>query len=1012
MVIAYIILKNRNMKKIYILLFFSSFALIFPFSKMIAQTKESDKISVESIVQGENGIPVQEARIFGSNGIFTKSNSAGMFIILVPDQTNILIEADGYESAVYKTDELRMRKAVVLKKMPLMYTQEDDVNIAFSKVKKGDIVGSVSVLNSEDILKYDNIQSISDALLGRATGLLGGTNIRGIGTPLYIVDGLPRDISSLNLSEVEQISVLKDINSTILFGAEAVNGVILITTKRGQAYKKKVSLTGYYGIQTPKALPQFLSSSDFAVLYNEARINDGLTAAYDTATIRNYRTGNRYRYPNVDYFSDEYLKSTKPQSRILAEFSGGDESMTYYTNLGWKREGSLLDFGSGKDGNENEFNVRGNVDMKINSWIKTSLDAAAILLNDAGPIRDYWSTAYNRKPNLFAPLIPIDLIDPNNALVKGRKTDVDGIYLLGGTSSYTTNPIADGYAGGVNKHVERTFSFNQRMDFDLSNITKGLSLHSNASFDLFTRYNQSVSNSYSVYLPTWSAIKDSITSLTKYGTDTRSGTENVGSTFYERRFGFYGLLDYNRTFSEISHLKGSVIGYVTRYKNQNSFLQGTKNVHLGLRLSYSFKNKYLIDYSSNLANSVKLAEGNRGSYSQSLGLAWILSSEEFLSLIPSIDFLKFRLSAGILNSDVGIDDFYYWDSPWIKTGRFDWNDAVWFNSTTVPKYGANPDLTYEKRNDINVGFEGVFFGNKVSLEGNLFNHVYSDKITRAISRFPSFYSSYIPYTNNDEYSYYGAELGIKFNQSIGSLTYTIGANGLYSDSRVVKMDEVYTNNYQYRTGHPVDALFGLVDDGFFMDMLDIANHETQGFGVVKPGDIKYVNQDENSVIDANDEIQIGRSQSPFSYGLNVRVSYKGFSLFALGTGQIGGDKSINGNYYWVDGNDKYSAFVLNRWTEATKTTASFPRLSSLENQNNFRNSTFWNYKNNYFSMDRIQLTYDMPESISQMFRMQKLSLFFDVSGLFIISKQNEIRNLTLEKEPFYRSYSIGIKTVL
>jgi TonB-linked SusC/RagA family outer membrane protein len=1002
------------MKKKYIkILFFLSFALLLSFSRAAAQTTETDKlVTIESVVQDEKGNPVPGAIVYGNNGIvYTKTDATGKFKISIQDQTNLLIESDGFESAVYKSGEIKIMKAFILKAMPFMYREEDVVNVAFNKVKKGEVVNSVSVLNPEDILKYDNIQSISDALLGRATGLLGSSNMRGIGTPLYIVDGLPRDVSSINLAEVEQISILKDINSTILFGAEAVNGVILITTKRGQAYKKQVNVSGYYGIQTPKALPQFLSSSDFAVLYNEARINDGLTAAYDTATIRKYRTGNIYRYPNVDYFSDEYLKSIKPYSRIMTEFSGGDETMTYYTNLGWTREGSLLDFGTGKDGNENEFNVRGNVDMKINSWIKTSLDAAAVLSNDAGPIRDYWSTAFSRKPNLFSPLIPIALIDPDNALVKGRKTDVDGIYMLGGTSSYTTNPIADGYAGGVNKHIERTFSFNQRMDFDLAQLTKGLAFHTNASFDLFTRYNQSVSNSYSVYLPTWSATVDSITGLTKYGTDTRSGSENVGSTFYERRFGFYGLLDYDRNFKEIHHLKGSLVGYVTRYKNQDNLLQGTKNVHIGLRLSYSFKDKYLLDYSSNLANSVKLAKGNRGAYSQSLGLAWVISSEEFLSAVTAIDYLKLRVSAGLLNSDVGIDDFYYWDSPWIKTGNFNWNDAVWYNSTTVPKYGANPDLTFEKRKDINLGFEGVFLNKMLSLEGNIFKHNYSDKITRTLTLYPSFYTNYIPYTNNNEYSYQGAELGIKFNRSIGNISFTIGANGLYADSKVVKMDEVYTNKYQYRKGHPVDALFGLVDDGFFMDIADITAHEAQGFGVVKPGDIKYVNQDGNSVIDANDEIQIGRSQSPFSYGLNVRISYKGLSLFALGTGQMGGDKYINGNYYWVDGNDKYSNYVLNRWTEATKTTATFPRLSSLENLNNFRNSTFWLYKNNYFSMDRIQLSYDMPELISQMLRMQKMSLYVDASSLFIISKQNDIRNLALEGEPFYRAYSIGIKTV-
>jgi hypothetical protein len=321
-------------------------------------------------------------------------------------------------------------------------------------------------------------------------------------------------------------------------------------------------------------------------------------------------------------------------------------------------------------------------------------------------------------------------------------------------------------------------------------------------------------------------------------------------------------------------------------------------------------------------------------------------------------------------------------------------------------------LAFEKRQEINLGLEGILFDKLLSVNANIFSSVYSDQVTRPANKYPSFYTNFVPYENFDKNSYKGAELGLSTNWSISDLSFVLGANALYSVSEVLKRDEIYSNQYQYRTGRPVDVLFGLVADGFFMDQTDISNHELQAFGNVQPGDIKYVDQNSDGVIDSDDEVQIGHSQAPFSYGLNLKISYKNFTLFTLGTGRIGADAYINGNYYWVDGNDKYSEYVLNRWTPATATTATVPRLSSLANTNNYRNSTFWLYKNNYFTLNRMQLTYNMPDAVAQKFLMKKLSLFVDGTNLFTISKHKEITELRVGSEPSYRSFSIGVKTML
>ena len=311
-----------------------------------------------------------------------------------------------------------------------------------------------------------------------------------------------------------------------------------------------------------------------------------------------------------------------------------------------------------------------------------------------------------------------------------------------------------------------------------------------------------------------------------------------------------------------------------------------------------------------------------------------------MSAISAINYLKLRVSGGIMNSDNGIGGYYYYDSPYIKSSNYTWDENSWSTSGVIASYGANPELAYEKRKDLNFGFDGVLFNRMLSVEANVFTSVYSDRVTKALTTYPSFYSNYIPYVNSDKTSYRGAEIGLSFKKSFGDFSFVIGANGLYNDSKILKKDEVWANRYQNRAGKPVDAIFGLVSSGFFKDQADISGSALQSYGTVKPGDIKYVDQDHNGIINANDQVQIGRYQSPYSYGLSLKISYKNFTLFAKGTGSIGADRIISGDYYWVDGSKKYSEYVLNRWTPSTATTANYPRLSSVANPNNFQNSTF------------------------------------------------------------------------
>ncbi|MFC5409469.1 SusC/RagA family TonB-linked outer membrane protein [Larkinella bovis] len=993
------------MKKIYRYL---SYMLLFCHFVAVAQKKAATPIVIKSLVTDENGRPISDATIYGNEGVaFSKTDSDGRFTISIPDLGDLLVEAPGFESAVFKSGEYSNQETLTLQKSPFQFGQRDAVNIAFGKIKKGNLVNAVSVLGPNELRRFDNTQSISSALTGLIPGMLGSANIRGIGSPMFVVDGLPRDVSTLNLSEVEQISVLKDINAAILYGNDAVNGVVLVTTKRGQAYKKQINATAFYGISRPSALPEYLSSADYMELYNEARLNDGLGIQYSPTMIQNFRNGNSYRYPSIDYYSSDYLKKIKPFSRAMVDFSGGNNVATYYSNIGWTQTGSLYNFGEGKSMKSNVFNVRGNIDLKVNHWIKSALDAVIVLNDNNQPQGSFFANAATLRPNLYAPLLPISLIDPENAILKGRKNDVDGAYLIGGTAAYLTGPIASGYAGGENRQLQRTFSFNNRIDFDLNQAVQGLAFHTNLSFDYLTLYDQFISNTYAVYEPVWAETEDRIVNIRKYGEDVRTGTQNVGNASYRRRIGFYGLLDYNRTFDDVHQVSGSALAYLTNDKLQGD-IQGNKNANLGLRLAYGFKNKYLVDFSSAFVNSVKLPPRNRTAFSPSLGLAWVMSAEDFMASASFINYLKIRASAGILNSDNGISGFYNYHERYAGSGSYSWYEGTRSRAGVVPMNGGNDNLAFEKRRELNVGFESILWNNRLSLDANVFTSVYSDQITRPQSIYPSYFTTFIPYQNFDENAYHGAELGLSYRERWGDFSLVVGANVLYANSEVKKRDELYASSNRNRTGHPVDARFGLATEGFFNSRSDIADHEPQAFGTVKPGDLKYKDQNGDGIIDANDELRIGRSQAPFSYGLNLRLSYKNLTLFARGNGRMGADGELSNNYFWVDGDDKYSTFVLNRWTEATQATATFPRLSSIANTNNYRSSDFWLYRDNFFVVDRLQLTYEIPVKVSNKWHTRAFSVFADVSNLGMFSKYRQVKELNIGSEPQYRSYSLGL----
>jgi TonB-linked SusC/RagA family outer membrane protein len=984
------------------------------------EAQNANEVTIKSVVHDDKGAPVSGVVVSGNEGkTVVQTDEAGAFTITVPANSIVVINGKGFKMQTLRANAIPARIGLTKE------NTSNEVYLPFDKVDRQDVHGAISTLNPETYIDRDFNLTVEGGMNGRVPGLLWSNNIWGMENAIVMIDGIRREFSDITFPEVQQISVLKGVNAVALYGAQAAKGIIFITTKKGEAGGRKISLRVNSGVALPRALPKFLNSADYMTLFNEARTNDGLfpIPEWTPAFIENHRTGNQYRYPNVDYYSSDYLKKFQRATDANAEFSGGSNIARFYSNIGWSTGNTLMKIGEGKNERDNRLNIRGNVDLKLNDRISSSIYVSAIFsesrrARNSVANANYWSNAATLLPNRFTPLIPVNLITANSKaaldLVKGSRNLIDGQYLLGGLQGFQTNSLADLYSAGYDDNIQRVLQVTNTINADLSSVLQGLSFHTLFNLDYRNSYLQSISNTYAVYVPTWSATGDSITGLQKLADDQRPGTQNINNTAQRRNNSFAAWFGYDRTVNAAHNISAKLLGYTSSLDVSNVY-QPVTNSHLGLQLAYNFKHKYWADFSGAYVNSTRLPEGNRTGFSPTVSLGWLLSSENFLAGSKAINRLKLSVSAGILNTDLDItrngqDAFFIYNDIYTRGTNFQWNDGVQgSNQTTTSNFGANPDLGFAKRKEVNLSLEGSFFNDLLTFQTTLFKTEMGDLPTQRFSQYPSYFSTFVPYTNYNANKRSGFDLMLNVNKKVGNVELSLGTALTYTTSEA-KRDELYPDAYQNSTGKPVDAIFGLVSNGFFMDQNDINNSPRQIFGgEIKPGDLKYVDQNGDQLIDFRDAVHIGRFIAPLSYGINLNVGYKGFNLFVLGTGQNGGDALRSGNYFWVSGDIKYSEVVLNRWTEATKTTATYPRLSSLQSANNFRSSDFWLYKTDRFNLAKVQLSYTLPDNIFGSSFVKGLMVYVAGANLYTFSKNRELLDLNIGTMPQFRNFNAGIR---
>ena len=926
------------------------------------------------------------------------------------------------------------------------------VHVAFRDMDADKLLGGVSYVDMEELQKKDYTTGSLDDLYALVGGW-NGNNLWGMDTekldnndnsnmPLVIIDGVKRPSNNVLPSEIKQVTFLKGAQAVVLYGPKAAKGAILITTKRGTVDGLQVQVNANTGFHVAKEFPEYLGSAEYMTLYNEARANDGLTPRYSQQDIYNHASGlNPYRYPNVNYYSDEYIRKVYNRSDVTAEIQGGGQRAHFYTNINYYRSEDLLNFGNAKDNYTDRFSVRGNVDLTLNKLIKCFANASATFYNNHKNKGNFWGEASSMRPNFpenAAPLIPIDMVDPyaSNALaILGKSLNLlDGKYFPGGTKANQTNAIADCYFGGKTNSVSRQFQFDAGLIYDLNKFVKGLSFKTQFAIDYAASYDLSYDNKYAVFIPTWSNYNsnDVIVGLTQQNDEIVSGHMVMSNSKYRQTISWNGHFDYDHTFAGKHHVTGMLLGNMYTTTSSGTYHRYT-NCNLGLLGSYDYMGRYFAEVALAGVHSSRLAEGNRDAISPSFTLGWNIAKESFMK-DSFVDDLMLSASYSDLNEDIDVymgDQYYYlYEAQWKTSGGgFSWNEGN-HSDITYSTIGSNPALDFIHRKEYSVSLRGSFFNRLISADLTFFNSDMDGFIIQNPSMFPSHLSggingsSFKPAINNNIQNRKGIDFSVTAQKQLGKVHATLGVVGSYVKTKYKKYDEIVEWDNLRVEGHAIDAIRGYNCLGFYTyDDFD-KNEETGKLtlksdlptpkigGTIQPGDLKYEDVNGDGVLDTNDRVDLGTWSSPLHLGFNLTLKYKNFTLFMLGNGQFGGKTVNNGSYYYMSGENKYSVNARGRWTPETADVATHPRLTTYTSYNNAAASTFWLISTDRFNLRKLQITYDFPQEVLKSKYVKALSIYLSGNDLLTISKHRKIFETSVGYAPQTRFYNLGVKVTL
>lgn len=870
--------------------------------------------------------------------------------------------------------------------------QENTIHQLYGETKVEDNIYSVSYVTAEDLAKTSSF-SLFDALQGRLSGYR--TYVRGLsslnqGSVLILVDGFEQDeqfVQNMDIEEIQSVTIHKDAASTALFGQRSANGIMSIHTKRGYSGKPIIKANGTYGIINIKDVPEYYNSYDYTGFYNEARRNDGIAELYSDFERQSYKNGISENYPSTDWYK-EALKDYGSLGKASLSIRGGDSKIKYFVFASYATKRGMFnntdlhsDYSTQKK--EDRVNIRSNFDIQV-------LENTSIKADIGGFINDVNSPSSSNY-SIF------NAIQETPPIIAGMYND--GTF--GGSSTYTNNPLAQisetGYAKSHYRAIKGTFKLTQ----DFKDLIEGLKFNGQINF--------SNANLYSDY---WS--KDFATQY-RQGGDTLKfgfdGTLDYNSNITQlRNSGTELYFDYNKTWNE-SNLT-AMLGHRFSRRTEGGQNQTFSNMGFFSKTSYSNQDKYYADILLAYNGSQNFAPGNRYGFFPALALGWKASEEDFLKNNSLINFLKIRGSVGLTGSDhvTSYYRFMYFQQYNSYGGYHLSNDNSW-KGGIVEGMPAYEDAKWENSLKVNLGLDLTLLENI-----NLGIDVYTDHRTDILvwrgGRVPDLVGIDQPLDNLGEVRNSGIETTLDYTLKISDFMFKVNGYFNYNRSEVIDMNEIpRSEDYLQRTGKPLGQYFGLEAIGFFEDQADINQSPTQLFSDVKPGDIKYNDQNNDGIIDDFDEVAIGKSWTPeIIYAFSPSISYKGVTIEALFEGVARQSILLNTSQFWgfYQQRNIASNAVEGRWTEANKSGATVPRLTTMDNKNNYRDNDLWLTNGSFLKLRLLEIRYDLPKSLTNRVNIKGAQVYLRGQNLFSFDHLENADPENLGPEPSYSLKSIGL----
>ncbi len=792
---------------------------------------------------------------------------------------------------------------------------------------------------------------------------------------------MERDYDDIIPEEIETITVLKDASAKILYGARAANGVMVITTKRGTTTGRVVRASVESGITMATRTADYLNSYEYATLYNEARENDGLSPYYSQADLWGYQnsTGaNDLFYPDVDHYS-EVMDSTMSITKAVIDLTGGNEKVKYAT---------VADYihGTGYESDPkptlNRINVRGSLDVNVTDWMRFVVSSVARFetrvwgkLDSSNLI----TRIATHRPNEY----PLTI----SASDLGLDAATDGTPFFGGSRTTTGNIIADTVYGGYTEERYITSQTNLGLRFDLDKFVKGLSLGGDFMFDIYDYFKQAQTHSEAVYaLVDSDIVGDPVFQQVRSESISTSASRSAFSTI--RSSGARMMADYNRSIDNHDFSVAAAYNYYFQDvvgKNQNIV-----NTTTSLRANYIYDDRFSVEGSVALLGSNRYDKNNRFFASRAVGGAWILSNESFMKSSSVVDFLKLKASYGVLGYDAATDYLQYYYA-WGNTSSTSFGEANASSSSTVEIVRVASDIDWEYSQDLNVGVEGRLFGSRLMFEFNLFQEHRKDMVAALNYEVADILGGLIEVGNVGEVRNRGVDGLVRWSESRGDFSYSVGTNFTISRNKTLAWNEVDYGSTYYAgvVGQSTSAMYGYVAEGLFGKDVELEGHAIQQLGDYQEGDIAYQDLNNDGFINEADRTVLGDSHPMLSYGVELDLKYKNWGLYILGTGETGVQMWLNNSYYWVDGGDKYTAATLDRWHATNNPNGSYPRLTTYESSNNYVNSSFWMESANYLRLKNVQLSYTFDLSAKQI-PVKGLKLYLNGTNLCVASTIKEL----------------------